>query len=146
MRVLFSNANLTIGLDEQDDYLHLKWNGFAGSETFRNVANEIIRAIENTKVTRILSDNTDWKVISPNDHGWAANHWFPQAEKKGIKFLATVLSNDYFNRAAERSIESIAEVDCMQIRNFSSVDKAVEWLSIAERAKLQVAGREVAGC
>lgn len=127
--VLFENPYLTIRFHRKEDYLFLKWNGFSGSENFRKLASEIISAIEETKTTRILSDNTDWKIISPNDHGWAANNWFPQAEAKGVKLLATVLSSDYFNRAAERSIEEMADVDCMQIKNFGSVEQALAWLT-----------------
>lgn len=54
---------------------------------------------------------------------------FSKAEEKGIKMLATVLSADYFNRLAERSIENMAVLDCMQIKNFNSVGQALEWLT-----------------
>lgn len=127
--ILFEDRNLTIFYYEDKDYLLLKWNGFIGSENFRSLATTILDAIDKTKVQRILSDNTTWKVITPNDHGWAANTWFPEAEKKGIKMLATVLSADYFNRAAERSIEALAEVEAMQIKNFNSCEEALSWLS-----------------
>ncbi len=42
--------------------------------------------------------------------------------------LATVLSTDYFNRLAERSIEDMAVLDCMQTKNFNSVGQALERL------------------
>lgn len=125
--VIFENAYLTIRYFKDRDFLSLKWRGFAGRH-FRSLATEIIKAIEKTRTTRLLSDNTDWKIISPNDHGWAAGTWFPIAEEKGVKLLATVLSADYFNRAAERSIEEMADVNCMNIKNFDSLEKALSWL------------------
>lgn len=126
--ILFEDKNLTIINYEDRDYLFLKWTGFIGGDTFKSLAGKILDAIDKTKTQRILSDNTQWKVIAPNDHGWAANNWFPQAEAKGINMLATVLSEDYFNRAAEKAIENLADVENMQIKNFHSVDEALSWL------------------
>jgi hypothetical protein len=98
------------------------------SDDFKALATEILSAIDKTKTEAILSDNTNWKVINPNDHGWAANHWFPTAEKKGVRKLATILSDDFFNRAAEKNIEGMADVNCMQIKNFSNHDDSLRWL------------------
>lgn len=126
--ILFEDNNLTIIYYEDRDYLFLKWNGLIGGDTFRSLAGKILDAIDKTKTQRVLSDNTHWKVIAPNDHGWAANNWFPQAEAKGVKMLATVLSKDYFNRAAEKAIENLAEVENMEIKNFHSADEAFVWL------------------
>lgn len=126
--ILFENKNVTIIYYEDKDYLLVKWNGFIRSEEFREAAGEIIKAVEKTRSKFVLSDNTKWKVISPNDHGWAAYNWFPEAEAKGVRRLATVLSSDYFNRAAEKSIEGMADVDCMEIRNFTEPDEALTWL------------------
>lgn len=127
-QILFKNRNLTITFYKAEDYLSLKWNGFIPSGDFKALANEILSAIEQTKTEAILSDNTNWKVINPNDHGWAANHWFPAAEKKGVRKLATILSHDYFNRAAEKNIEGMADVNCMQIKNFTSQEDSLRWL------------------
>ncbi len=111
-QVFFNNKNLTIIFYEDKNYLFLKWNGFIPSQEFKALANKILSAIDKTKTHAVMSDNTNWKVINPNDHGWAANHWFPAAEKKGIRKFATVLSNDFFNRAAEKNIEGMANVTC----------------------------------
>lgn len=126
--ILFEDENLSIFYYEDRDYLLLKWNGFIAGETFRALGNEILGAIDKVKTQRVLSDNTNWKTIVPNDLGWAANTWFPEAEKRGVKLLATVLSADYFNRAAERTIEGLADVEEMLIRNFVSGEEALSWL------------------
>jgi hypothetical protein len=81
-----------------------------------------------TKADSTLSDNTNWKGINPNEHGWAANTWFPEAERKGVRKLATILSNDYFNRIAEKNIEGIADVNCMQIKTFTDHEQSRSWL------------------
>jgi hypothetical protein len=127
---LFENKNLSITHDEKKGYLFLKWNGFLNSDGFRKAALEVIKAIVQTKAQAILSDNTEWKIITPNDYGWAAYNWFPEAEIKGIKKLATILSSDYFNRISEKSIENMAEVRCMEIRNFQTIEEAQKWLDM----------------
>lgn len=80
--LLFEDAHLSIfyyeDKNEDKNYLYTRWNGFIESEKFRSLAEEIIKAVEKTKTERLLSDNTNWKIISPNDQGWAANQWFFQ--------------------------------------------------------------------
>lgn len=126
---LFESKTLSIVYNHRHDYLHLKWSGFSEGKEFTDLAEEVLRAIATTKTTRILSDNTSWKAIAPNDHGWAANTWFPMAETQGVRKLATVLSDDLFNRIAERSIEGMADVNCIKIRNFESAQEATAWLT-----------------
>jgi len=131
-KILFKNKSLTIIFYEEKNYLFLKWTGFIPSEDFKTFANQILIAIAQTKTQAILSDNTNWNVINPNDHAWAANHWFPDAEKKGVRKLATILSQDYLNRAAEKNIEGMAEVNCMQIQNFNTYEESIRWLRTEE--------------
>jgi hypothetical protein len=126
--IIFENKNLRIAYDEEKRQLLLTWNGSLDSKGFRNTASEIIRAIEQTKAESILSDNRAWRIISPNDYGWAAHSWFPAAEAKGVKKLATILSSDYFNRVSEKSIENMADVRSMEIKNFNTCDEAQNWL------------------
>ena len=130
--VIFKNKNLQISFDEPQRQLSLRWTGFLNSDEFREGARQVIQAIERTKAETILSDNTDWKIITSNDHGWAAYNWFPEAEAKGIKKLATILSTDYFNRISERSIENMAEVSCLEIKNFRSIEEAKKWLAVGK--------------
>lgn len=127
--LLFENKHLVINYDQDNGYLILIWRGFIPSDQFRILACEIIKAVEKTKVTKILSDNTEWKIISPNDYSWAANHWFPKAEESGVRQLATVLSADYFNRHAERTVEGMADVEKITIRQFEKISDAVHWLT-----------------
>lgn len=133
--ILYKNKNIIIEYDDPTTCLLVEWHGLIKSDEFREAATQIIKYIENTKAKFILSDNTHWKAISPNDHGWAANNWFPLAEALGVRKLATVLSNDYFNRFAERSIEGMAEVDCMQIRNFNTKEEAFNWIKQSKRVE-----------
>lgn len=126
---LFESEHLTIRYDQQKDYLLLKWNGFSKGQEFRDFANEVLKAIAHTKTKRILSDNTNWTTIAPNDQGWAANNWFPKVEASGVRKLATVLSKDFFHRTAERSIEGMTDVDCIHIKNFESTEEASAWLN-----------------
>lgn len=127
--ILFENKNLRIEYNQAQQFLMLTWKGFIPSDQFRVLACEVIKAVEKTKVTKILSDNTEWKIISPNDYSWAANHWFPKAEESGVRKLATVLSADYFNRHAERTVEGMAEVEELSIQQFETMSDAVHWLT-----------------
>jgi len=126
--LLFEDKHLSIRHNKEDETLILTWRGFIPSVYFRELACEIIKAVDESKVRKILSDNREWKIISPNDQGWAANHWFPKAEEKGVQALATVLSNDIFNREAERNVEGMANLKHMQVKNFNTEEEALRWL------------------
>lgn len=130
--VLFENKYLTIRHHEVDQTLLLTWRGFIPSVSFRELACEVIKAVDESNARKILSDNREWKIISPNDQGWAANHWFPKAEEKGVQVLATVLSNDIFNREAERNVEGMANLKLMQVKNFNTEEEALRWLKLAD--------------
>lgn len=128
MQELFHHKNLIILFHNQSGILELNWMGFPTGEGFREIAVKVIEIIKRTGVKKILSDNTLWKVISPNDQGWAAMHWFPEAEKAGVTQLASVLSDNIFHVASERSIQNMAEVKCMTVRNFRDKTEAFKWL------------------
>lgn len=140
--LLFENKSLTIRYEQDQKYLLLGWKGFIPSHAFRSLACEIIKAVEKTKAKKILSDNTEWKIISPNDQGWAANHWFPKAEESGVIALATVMSRDVFNRQAERNVEALAATNNLKVRNFETVTEAVDWLA-AVNASRSITGLQV---
>ena len=142
LSLLFENKHLTINYNKDKYYLTLIWKGFIPSEQFRELACEIIKAVEKTKVTKILSDNTEWKIISPNDYSWAANHWFPKAEESGVRKLATVLSSDYFNRHAERTVEGMADVERLTIKQFETFHDAQVWLNVASPKREGVLTKE----
>ncbi|MFZ5973000.1 MAG: hypothetical protein ACOYXA_15540 [Bacteroidota bacterium] len=130
--VLFENKHLTIRHHKEDQILILTWRGFIPSVSFRELACEIIKAVDESNVRKILSDNREWKIISPNDQGWAANQWFPKAEEKGVQALATVRSNDIFNREAERNVEAMANLKHMLVKNFKTEEEALRWLKSAD--------------
>lgn len=112
----------------EDGFIELLWKGLIPSAEFRGLATKILDALDKTRVNRVLSDNTNWKIISPQDLGWAANHWFPMAEAKGVIKLGSILSQDIFNRSAERTIDSLTEIESMKVRHFESRQEAINWL------------------
>ena len=126
---LFEDEHLTILHYQAEEYLLLKWSGFSEGPEFKALANEVLKAVAQTRTKRILSDNTNWTAIAPNDRGWAANSWFPKVEEIGVRKLATVLSKDLFHRIAERSIQDMADADCIRIKNFDSTEDAHAWLT-----------------
>ncbi len=130
---LFEDRHLTVRHDKEKGMLILTWRGFIPSAAFRDLACEVIKAVDESGATKILSDNREWKIISPNDQGWAANHWFPKAEAQGVRALATILSTDIFNREAERNVEGLADLKQMQVKNFHTAEDALHWLNFVTK-------------
>lgn len=126
---LCESSHLDIRFNSDLGFIELLWKGFIPSTEFRELANKIFDALDKTGAKRILSDNTSWKIISPQDQGWAANKWFPMAEAKGVVKLGSILSLDIFNRSAERTSQSLTEIEKMQVRNFTNREDALDWLA-----------------
>lgn len=123
------SKHLDIRFNNELGFIELLWRGFIPSTEFRELASKIFSALDKTGAKKILSDNTNWKIISPQDQGWAANRWFPAAEARGIVKMGSVLSEDIFNRSAERTIESLTEIETMQVRSFNNREEALTWLT-----------------
>ncbi len=122
------SSHLEIWFSGDYGFIELLWKGLIPSTEFRELAAKILDALDKTGVNKILSDNTNWKIISQQDLGWAANRWFPKAEAKGVIKLGSVLSQDIFNRSAERTIDSLTEIESMKVRHFESRQEAIYWL------------------
>ncbi len=120
--------HLDIRFNNDMEFIELLWKGLIPSAEFRELAIKILDALDKTGAKRILSDNTHWRIISPQDQGWAANSWFPMAEAKGVVKLGSILSQDIFNRSAERTIQSLTDIETMQVRNFPNREEALDWL------------------
>jgi len=127
------SSHLDIRYNGEIGFIELLWKGFIPSTEFRELATKIFNALDKTGDNLILSDNTYWKIISPQDLGWAANRWFPKAESKGVIKLGSVLSQDIFNRSAERTIDSLTEIESMKVRHFKSRKEAIDWLRESDK-------------
>ncbi len=127
------SQHLDIRYNKENSFIELSWKGLIPSIEFRELATKIFDALDKTGVNLILSDNTNWKIISPQDLGWAANRWFPKAELKGVIKLGSILSQDIFNRSAERTIDSLTEIESMKVRHFESRQEAIKWLCESDK-------------
>ncbi len=125
---LCESPHLEIRFHADPGFIELIWKGLIPSIEFRELAAKIFEALDKTGVKRILSDNSKWKIISPQDQGWAAHRWFPKAEAEGVVKLASVQSQDIFNRFSERNIQSLTELESMQVHHFTHRQEAISWL------------------
>lgn len=62
--ILFENEDLIIIYYDDKDYLFIKWNGLIEGGTFKKLASEVLKAVDKTGASLILSDNTKWKAIT----------------------------------------------------------------------------------
>ena len=145
MDTIYTSDHLTIEHDVANSMLSLTWIGETTGGQFRDLATSVLTSIEATRADKIVSDNSKWRIISPNDYGWAASFWFPMAEDQGIKRLATIQSEDIFHAAAEKEIQHMADTSRMRIATFKKREDALRWVLDSANAITKQQTRKVTG-
>jgi hypothetical protein len=105
----------------------VQWQGYATSSQFRKIAESQLQLMEEYSYNKILTDNTNMKVVSMEDQEWIVNNWLPRALKAGYIACATITSKDYFSRIAIENV--ITKVgDQLTVQYFDNVEDAADWL------------------
>ncbi|HYF02588.1 MAG TPA: hypothetical protein VEC36_04385 [Patescibacteria group bacterium] len=105
----------------------VQWQGYATSVQFRKIAESQLKLMQEYGYNKILTDNTNMKVVSMEDQEWTVKNWLPRALEAGYLACAILTSKDYFSRIAIENI--ISKVgDQLTIQYFDNIVEAAEWL------------------
>lgn len=76
----------------------------------------------------MIADNTDSKVVSPENQEWLGNIWFPEAYQHGYRTSVVVVSKDIFNEMSVKKIVNEMDDGRFKVQFFSTLDDAKAWL------------------
>ncbi len=108
--------------------VHLEWKGFFTSEQFREACNASLQVIIDTKCSKLIADNSDAKVVSPQDQEWLGTDWMKRALENGYKYNAVIVAKDIFNKMAVKNIvQNLAGREAV-IQFCEDAAAAKEWL------------------
>ena len=125
----FSSKECDIFYNESLKAVQTKWKGiYIKEEGFRNILNEIIRALQERKVSTIIADAREMKIIAEADRQWIVDDWYPHALAAGFRCQALIVSKDSFNEQAIKLIVMKYNDELVKTRYFLTPEDAEEWV------------------
>jgi hypothetical protein len=103
-----------------------------GGQKLRDALNEGTAALEKYRVCKWLSDDRKNGPLPVEDVEWGEQDWNPRTIKAGWKYWALVVPSEVAAAGAMTPvIERLYELG-LNMRVFTSVEKAMEWLDSKE--------------
>jgi hypothetical protein len=125
---MHGDLELTIDYDADIPCVVMIWKGYATSAAFREGNARVLTEITDRRASKLLGDVTDFVLIGAEDQAWLNEVWIPRAMHAGLRKVALVQPNFYFNRVAIDSVAQKLDRDRVELGFFDNRDAAKEWL------------------
>jgi hypothetical protein len=114
--------------DANWNVVHIEAKGWADTAESHAVLDSAMRAMTDHQGSRWLFDGRDMKAIKQSDLRWITEVWLPRALAAGLRVAAIVMPTSH---SAMKNIDDMAKAaeDEIEVRYFSSVENAREWLA-----------------
>jgi hypothetical protein len=122
-----------IYFDEQLDAVVMEWDGYATSSQFREGTELMLNLLIQNRTSKVLADAKDMVLIGKEDQEWMNNDFLPRAIKFGLKAIAMIKSDHYFNKVAIESVSYKVDKEKLTINFFDRLTEAKEWLDTIEK-------------
>ncbi|HYD87580.1 MAG TPA: STAS/SEC14 domain-containing protein [Vitreimonas sp.] len=125
---MHGDLELAIEYDAEIPCVVMIWKGYATSAAFRDGNAQVLSEINARKASKLLGDVTDFVLIGAEDQAWLNEVWIPRAMHAGLRKVALVQPNFYFNRVAVDSVAQKLDRERVEVGFFSTREEAREWL------------------
>jgi hypothetical protein len=125
---MHGDLELKIDYDADIPCVVMIWKGYATSAAFREGNAQVLAQITQRRASKLLGDVTDFVLIGAEDQAWLNEVWIPRAMHAGLRKVALVQPNFYFNRVAIDSVAQKLDRDRVELGFFDNRDAAKEWL------------------
>lgn len=117
--------NIEISYEPSAHILYCRWIGFQSRDVIEESGSIILDIVKARNISKVLNDNSlvtgSWWEAAV----WAADVWFPQMNKAGLKQFAWILSPNIFTElSAKRAMEPYQKT----VKTFYSGEEAYRWL------------------
>jgi hypothetical protein len=109
----------------------MTWKGYATSAVFRATNEQVLQTISERRASKLLGDITEFVLIGADDQDWLNTVWLPSAMEAGLRMVALVTPNFYFNRVAVENVVKKLDPTQLQVAYFATRDEAAAWLKSA---------------
>ncbi|MGV3586199.1 MAG: STAS/SEC14 domain-containing protein [Adhaeribacter sp.] len=127
--VYFKDDCLALYYNRQHRTARAVWNGFLSGETLRQAIEQCTRLLEEEKPLYWLADNRKMKAIRQKDQEWIQAHLVPKIVASSLRKMATLVSEDIFNRMAiENLFVKANDLIKFDHQYFKNEKAATQWL------------------
>jgi hypothetical protein len=106
----------------------MTWKGYATSAVFRATNEQVLESIAQRRASKLLGDITEFVLIGADDQDWLNTVWLPSAMEAGLRMVALVTPNFYFNRVAVENVVKKLDPTQLQVAYFATRGEAAAWL------------------
>ncbi len=122
---LLEQKNLVMELEEEKNYVILRWIGFQTEDDIYKSGEKILEIFKKLDCSKILNDNTEVRGPWNKASEWTSNVWFPRMiEEGGLKKFAWVFPENVF--ASLSASKAMPNTDL--VSKFNSHKAAENWL------------------
>ena len=118
--------------DANWNVVHIEAQVWADTAESRAVLDSAIRAMSDHQGSRWLVDGRDLQAIKQSDQDWITEDLLPRALEAGLRVAAIVIPT---SAEAMMNIDDMAKAadNAIDVRYFSTVEKARQWLAAPAR-------------
>ena len=118
--------------DANWNVVHIEAKGWADTAESHAVLDSALRAMTDHQGSRWLFDGRDMQAMKQSDLQWISEVWLPTAMAAGLRVAAIVMPT---SDMAMQNIDDMATAaeDKIEVRYFSSVENARQWLTASAR-------------
>ncbi len=129
MENVFSSEVISIEFDATNNIVVMNWKPvYIKTNLYRDALEMGLDIVNEKGADKWLANLKDMKLISRADENWTNDIWFPKALKSNIKWMATIMSEDVFNKVAVKKIMSQDQLSSLMVDQFTCKEDAVDWL------------------
>ena len=123
---IYNTKDAVITYHTENNILIQTINDYLSSNSLREFQTEFIKICDNLKVSKIISDAKQQKVIQIEDLEWMKYFVIPGMINSGVKYLAIVIPESTFGKLAMKSFAEAANE--ITVNLFEDLLSAKEWI------------------
>jgi hypothetical protein len=124
---LFESDYLKIWWDFELNCLSIKRIGFSFGEEFKDYNYKLLEIIQARKVSKMITDVTEMKVVGPAEQTWFTQEYLPQAHAAGLNFMAIIPPASIVAKLSVTAVEKKSN-GTIEMRYFATYNEAGAWI------------------
>ncbi|MBN2663107.1 MAG: hypothetical protein JXR68_05615 [Bacteroidales bacterium] len=126
---IFDSDFAEIFYNNDNKMVLLSWKRPVNSEEYRTAFLKVLKTFTEHNFHLLLSDTRLQGAISPSDRKWLETEIIPIAIEAGLKYTATVISEDVFKKYYLGKLkEKSQKAGMTEFEIFDNYDRAIKWL------------------
>ena len=124
---IYNTKDAVITYHTENNVLVQTINDYLNSNALREFYTEFVKICKTLKVSKIISDTKQQKIIQLEDLEWMKYFIIPETISSGVEYFAIVMPENTFGKLAMKSIAEAANE--ITVNLFEDLLSAKEWIS-----------------